>query len=190
MLDIKAEIKNIGCLFVGIAILIGALFILSLFIKVGVWFADTLFPLFIYASICLLILDIVLFLPLSLFKNTKLTAGKWIFFSSYLFGITLWIWCLILTYKAFGWVGILIGVILLGIGIVPVGFIGALFTGQILIVLYLILLILITYGARRIGSNILMKFTDHDSSGSGTTTRHYSNGDTIDVDYTSEDDKH
>ncbi|MCP4177206.1 MAG: hypothetical protein GY756_05510 [bacterium] len=189
MLNIKAEVKNIGCLFVGIAILIGALFIFSLFVKGGVWFADTLFPLFIYASIVLLILDIVLFLPLSLFKNTKLVAGKWIFFSSYLFGVTLWIWCLILTYKAFGWIGILIGVILLGIGIVPVGFVGALLTGHMLIVLYLIFFVVITYGARRVGSSILMKFADQDNSGSGTTGKHYSSGDTIDVDYTSEDEK-
>jgi hypothetical protein len=186
MLNIKAEIKNIGCLFVGIAIFIGALFILSLFIKGGVWFADTMFPLFIYASICLLILDIILFLPLSLFRKTELIAGKWIFFSSYLFGVTLWIWCLILTFKIFGWFGILLGVILLGIGIVPIGFIGALFTGHFSIVLCLILLIMITYGARRLGSSILIKLTGRNNRPDTHTS--YNDSDTIDVDYTSDDD--
>lgn len=97
--------------------------------------SDALYDFLIYAyflgNICYWIvfaIVIVIFAPLSLFRATRDVAGMGIYISSYLLGITVWIICANITFVTWGWVALLVGVLLLGIGVVPLAILAAFFS--------------------------------------------------------------
>ena len=78
-----------------------------------------------------------------------------IFLSSWFYGVVLWLGCLVVTFKLWGWLGIIIGLLLLGIGVVPIALIAAAFAKLWLIVALIILLSLIVWGTRFFGVHLL-----------------------------------
>lgn len=68
---------------------------------------------------------VVVLLPMALFRATRSAAGTGIFFSSYLFGLTTWFLGATVTFVTWGWVGLLIGLIIAGVGVVPIGILAA-----------------------------------------------------------------
>ena len=68
---------------------------------------------------------VVILLPLAIFHKTRSFAGTGIFFSSYIFGITTWFLGAAVTFVTWGWVGLLIGLMLGGIGVVPIAILAA-----------------------------------------------------------------
>jgi len=151
----QRSLNSIGCFIVAIAATVGALLILSLFIRGGVWFADKILPVLFIFSVAVFIFNIVVCIPLAFFKKTKEFSGKALFLSSYFYGVLLWLGCLVITFKLWGWFGIVLGLILLGVGIVPIAAIATVIAGLWSIVLHIIVLALIIWLARTAGIALL-----------------------------------
>ncbi|MHB1681097.1 MAG: hypothetical protein ACYCTB_11430 [bacterium] len=99
----------------------------------------------------LTVVDILILLPLSLFKKLRIYTGFIIYLSSFLFGFLAWLAGFIITYITWGIIGVIIGVLLLGVGVVPMAFLIVLFKGQWMQVLNLIILVVSAFVARIAG---------------------------------------
>ena len=78
-------------------------------------------------------LAIVIFilLPLAAWRRTRHLVGGLIIVASYLFGATTWFLGAGVTFISFGWIGLIIGLVILGFGVVPLGIIGAFFSLEV-----------------------------------------------------------
>jgi amino acid transporter len=158
----KDTLKSIGSFLLGICILVGVMFILMMFIKGGVWLSERVYPwLVILTTIALLVVILVL-LPLAIFRRTRAFAGGGIYLASYVFGLTLWAWSLLISYTIWGVTGIVIGLLLGGIGVVPIAILATLFHGMWSMVGQLLLVTAMTFGARFLGIWVVAKSEDHD----------------------------
>ncbi len=123
------------------------------------WIAVTtlnLYSLFLPWSQWALLIAVVLLLPLAIFKRTRGFAGTALFALSYLFGITTWLLGAAISFISYGWLGLIIGLVVLGVGVVPVGIVGAYFKlGQTEIALTLVAMTIITYGARLLAAKFV-----------------------------------
>ena len=150
-ISIWEKLKGLGWGILGIAIpLILALFTV-LFIYGGVQLSAKLYP--ILKVIFTVVFGIVLFvlIPLSIFRKTRGVSGIGILISSYIFGLTLWVWSFLLTYSLWGWLGLLIGLFVLGIGVMPIAILATLFKGMWSTFGQLISLVILTFGSRLFG---------------------------------------
>jgi hypothetical protein len=68
---------------------------------------------------------VLILLPLAVFKATRHAAGTGMYFSSYLFGLTTWFLGAAVTFVTWGWVGLIIGLVIAGVGVVPIGILAA-----------------------------------------------------------------
>lgn len=96
--------------------------------------------------ICILIL-----VPLTLFRRTRGLAGLGFYIGSFIFGISMWVWCAIIA-LVLGGIGYLIaGILLGGIGVVPIAFFALIFNGEWSVLLQLIVLVIVVFGFRILG---------------------------------------
>jgi len=65
-----------------------------------------------------LVLNVLLFLPFGLFKKAKAISAFGLFVSSYVYGLTLWFWALLITYLIWGTTAVFIGLFIVGVGVV------------------------------------------------------------------------
>jgi hypothetical protein len=87
-------------------------------------------------------LVVVVLLPLAAWRRTRMWAGLGLYLMSFLFGATTWFLGAAVTFAAFGWAGLIIGLVVLGFGVVPIGIAGAFFKSTVPSGLGVILLIL------------------------------------------------
>lgn len=139
-----------GCLW-GICALIAVIFLLVLVIQGGAWIAGKILPALPIFSGLVLAADIIIFLPLAIFRATRRLAGDGLFVSSYVFGVTLWIWAFLLAYTIWGALAVIIGLFLVGVGVVPIAMLATLLTGQWHNLGILISLLFLTFGIRWLG---------------------------------------
>lgn len=66
--------------------------------------------------------SIFVFAPLGIFRLTRSFAGGALVFASYVFGLILWVYGAIATFLYWGWLGLIIGLVIVGVGVVPMGF--------------------------------------------------------------------
>ena len=67
---------------------------------------------------------------------------------SYVLGLSLWVWSLLLTYSIWGGVAVFIGLFLFGVGIVPVAMLATLFHGMWSDLGQLVLGLVLVFGSR------------------------------------------
>ncbi len=144
-------LKNIGGFVVGIAGLLFLIFISALMINGAVWIGEHVLPWLINIAWIVFVINLFILLPLSFFRKTGIFGGIGMYFSSFVFGLTLWFLGLLLTYFTWGFFGIFIGLMLGGIGVVPVGMLAMLFEGEFGFLIAMILLTIITFGSRILG---------------------------------------
>lgn len=102
-----------------------SLFNISRVMEFAQWLVNwTAFASYIAFALC-----VVVFLPLGLLRRARGIAGHALFISSYLFGVTLWLVCVLATYATLGMIWMLVGVFLGGVGIVPLAFINFIVRG-------------------------------------------------------------
>jgi hypothetical protein len=65
--------------------------------------------------------SIFIFAPLGIFRATRSFAGGALIGASYIFGVSLWIYGAIATFGHWGWIGLIVGIVVLGVGVVPIG---------------------------------------------------------------------
>src|SRR5580765_7857213 len=108
----KDTIKLIGSFLLSICILVGAMFLVAMLVKGGVWLSERVYPWLVVLNAIALFVVILVLLPLAIFRRTRAFAGLGIYLASYVFGLTLWVWSLLISYSIWGVIGILVGLFL------------------------------------------------------------------------------
>ena len=151
------KLKNVGWVVAGLGLLVAIALLVILFIHGGAWVAEKIYPWLVgIFSLALSIFTFVL-LPLSIFRKTRAFAGNWMIIASWVFGVTLWVWGLILTYHLWGALAVYIGLFLFGVGIVPMAMLATMFKGMWSTFGELVFLIILTFGSRLAGGFVLTK---------------------------------
>src|SRR5438552_7763553 len=86
----------------GIAALLLMLLAIGALIEGGTWLGAQIYPWLLSIFSVTLAITILLLIPMSLFSGTRGYASIGLVLSSYLFGLTLWMWGLLLTYSLWG----------------------------------------------------------------------------------------
>lgn len=157
MLKMKENLKKIGWPILSVGIMIGLFLIAALFIAGGVWLSEKVYPWLETISFITLLIAIFVLLPSAFFSSTPRFAGNGMVISSYVFGVTLWVWSLLLTYVLWGGMALLIGLFMMGIGVVPIAMLATLFKGMWSTLGQLVLLLALTFGIRFWGYHLLGK---------------------------------
>lgn len=121
------------------------------------WFRET------FSNLFKIVNDItfgvfVLLVIVSVIPRAREFTGNWIVVCSYVFGVLLWLICLVVTYELWGFFGIFLGVIMLGFGIFVTAFIALLMHGEFLLAASILLSLCLIYGARVLGYWIISKY--------------------------------
>ena len=129
-----------------------------LLIKGGVWLSERITPWLFGVSWLTLFLAFLGFLPLCASKETRGVGGLGLFVASYIFGVTLWFWSLLLTYTLWGGIALIIGLLFAGVGVVPIALLATAFKGEWAIFGELLLLLVATFGTRGLGFYFLGRY--------------------------------
>ena len=103
------------------------------------------------------ICDLIILLPIYFIRRTKKFAATTIFYTSYLFGLQLWLSGLMLTLQLWGIVAVIIGLLLLGVGVIPMAIIATLFHGMWKELGELLISLLLVVGSRMLGLYMIGK---------------------------------
>jgi len=144
-------LKSISSFVMGIAIFLGIVFLTIFFIKGGVWLGVKVLPWLSVIMWLVLALDILIIVPLGIFKKTRGVSAIGLVVSSWVYGLTLWFWALLLTYSIWGAVAVFIGLFIVGVGVVPIAMLATAIEGQWSILGQLIFLLFLTFGSRALG---------------------------------------
>jgi len=154
MLD---KMKDAGATVGGLAILIGIALLNALFIHGGAWLGARIYPWLVAISVIALGGVIFVLLPLASFRKARGLSATGLMIASFVFGLTLWVWGLLLTYNLWGAIAVFIGLFLMGIGVVPIAMLATLFEGMWMTLGELILLTVLTFGTRATGAWVAVK---------------------------------
>lgn len=143
-------LKSIGSTLLGIAIFVGIIVATILFFTLGAKVAFTIAPFINWLAGILFIINLALLL-VALIPKARDIVGLIIYISSYVYGLSAWIYGLAVTLTLWGWLAVIIGVLLGGLGVVPIGILAAIFCGEWGIFWTLLLTVVLTYGSRTVG---------------------------------------
>lgn len=150
------SLKSIGWYIIGIGIFLGISFFAFLFIKGSVWLGEKVLPWLSFIMWPAIILDLLIFVPLGIiFEKTRGVSGVGLVVSSYIYGLILWFWSLLLAYLLWGFVAVFIGLFILGVGVVPVAIIATIFEGLWGTTGKLFLLLFMVFASRMLGSHFI-----------------------------------
>lgn len=124
------KIKGLGAFVLGIGVLLLIAILIGLFIHGGAWLGEKVYPWLVGISAIALAISFFVVLPLSFIRRTRGFAAAGLFIGSYVFGLTLWVWGLLLTYHLWGALAVFLGLFLLGVGVVPIAMLATLFKGM------------------------------------------------------------
>jgi len=145
-----------GCL-VAALVLVGIIMVALMFLHGGVWLGEKALPFFQWLARITFGVVVIILLPLAAHHKTQRFAASGLIQASSLFGLTLWVWGLLLTYNLWGGGAVLVGVCLLGVGVVPMAMVATAIAKMWPTFGQLILLSVLAFGTRRIGKKILLK---------------------------------
>jgi hypothetical protein len=111
-------------------------------------------------ALLVFIIDLIIVIPISFFRKAKRFSGITIFYSSYVFGLQLWLSGLMLTLQIWGIWAAIIGILLLGVGVVPIAMVATIFNGMWSEFIQLLSSIIIVFGSRILG-NYLVEKSNH-----------------------------
>tara|TARA_R110000868_G_scaffold411591_1_gene705728 strand:+ start:2771 stop:3241 length:471 start_codon:yes stop_codon:yes gene_type:complete len=147
----KGKIAEFSSMIFGIVIFLAIISMPILLILGSTWAAKNLLQPLIVLGWIVVAIDILILLPLSLFKGLRGFTGTAIFISSFLFGLVTWLLGFILTYAIWGLWAVIAGVLFFGGAVVPFALIATLFNGMWEPFFTVIILAALTFGARIIG---------------------------------------
>ncbi len=158
-MNVKETLGAIGGLALMLAIAAVGIAIITAFILGGVWVSKHLLPWLTVISFVVFAIVIFVLLPLAIPRATRGFSSISILIASYVFGATLWMFGLLLTYFTWGVVAVIIGLVFFGVGVVPIALLATLFKGMWGPFFTLVLLAIATYGCR-IGAMSLAESLD------------------------------
>ena len=153
-------LKSIGSILLGITIFIGIIIATVLFFAIGAQVAFTIAPFINWLAGILFIINLILLL-FALVPKARGVVGLIIYISSYVYGLSAWIFGLAVTLALWGWIAVIIGIFLGGVGVVPIGMLAAIFNGEWGIFWTLIITVVLTYGSRMIGYALANSTDNH-----------------------------
>jgi len=104
-------LKTIGSLAFGVVAFVALIVVIFLLVQGGAWLADKAYPILIILVVIALVITVFIPLPLAIFHKTRGFAGVGIYITSYVYGLTVWVWSLLITYAIWGGVGVAIGIL-------------------------------------------------------------------------------
>lgn len=144
-------LKSIGSTLLGIVIFVGIIVATVLLFTLGAKVAFTIQPFINWLAGILFLVNLVALL-IAISPKTRGVSGLIIYISSYVYGLGTWIFGLAVTLALWGWIAVIIGVLMGGVGVVPIGMLAAIFNGEWGIFWTLFVSLVLTYGARLIGT--------------------------------------
>jgi len=159
----KDALKTIGIVLVGFAVMLGGVLAVTLMLRGGVWLSERIYPWLVLSSVIALIISALVLLPMAAFKKTRGYAGIGFFIVSYVFGITTWVWSLLLTYVIWGLSALVIGLFIYGVGVFPIALLATAFNGKWSIFCQLSFGLIATYITRFVGNYLALKSDEHDA---------------------------
>lgn len=145
-----------GCLVV-VLVLAGIVMLALMFLQGGVWLGEKAMPILEWAARITCGVVVVALLPMAAFRQTQRHAAVGLMYAASIFGATLWVWSLLLTYNLWGGGAVLLGVCLFGVGVVPMAMVATLFEKLWPTFTQLLLLALLTYRTRHFGKQLALK---------------------------------
>jgi hypothetical protein len=145
-----------GCL-LALTIIAGIIMVALMFLQGGVWLGEKALPYFVLLARITLGVVLIILLPMSAFRQTQRFAARGLMSAASIFGITLWVWGLVLTYTLWGGGAVLVGLFLLGVGVVPMAMLATAFAAMWSTFGQLFLLAVLIYATRRYSMMIFLK---------------------------------
>lgn len=147
--------KSIGSFLFGLCVFFGLMFLLYFVFAGGVWLGVVVYPIVATISGVTFLVSLLFILPLGLFSKTKNFSGNALMLASLIIGFSTWIWSFLLTYSAWGFIGLFIGLVFMGIGVVPVAMLASLLNAEWSILAQLVLSVVVIYGFRILGIRLI-----------------------------------
>lgn len=149
--------KNVGYVILGLAFL-GLLLLLAMgFIYGAVWVSAKLYPIAAGLSVIGLVILVLTLLPSTIFRGSRRFCGNGIVLVSYIWGISLWMYSILVLYQLLGPLGMFLGFAFLGFGSVPLACVALLFHGEWGTIGELILSVLLIFLIRILGYWVISK---------------------------------
>jgi len=147
-MNIKEFLESMGGLLIGGVILLVVVALGAVFIFGAAWASTKLLPWFSILTWISFGLVVFIILPLAIPRATRGFSSISLIIASYVFGATLWMKGLLLTYFIWGLGAVFIGLFLAGVGVVPIAIIATLIKGMWRQLIELVLLTIMTFGCR------------------------------------------
>lgn len=157
METLKNGLIGAGGLLLWLAIAAALIFGFYVFVEGAVWVSVKVLPILQQVNLWAFFVCIVVLGPLSLFRKTRTSSATGYYIASYLFGVSVWMYGLVVTYAIWGGFGLFIGLIMAGVGVVPLGIVAAMLHGEWQAVGSLILGLVFTVGTRALAAYLLTK---------------------------------
>lgn len=148
------KLKALGGTAFGLMCFLAILSIPVVFLFGSVWAAKHLLHPLIGIGWLLVAIDILILLPLSIFRSLRGFTGAVIFISSFVFGTVTWLLGFILTYALWGVWAVVIGILLFGGAVVPFAMLATVVEGMWEPFFTLLVLLIVTFGSRVVGVSI------------------------------------
>ena len=126
----------------------GGIALLLLFFQGVGWIRDNVYPWSTLAAGIAALAVVPISILLAIFRKSRGIGAIGLLISSYVIGLGLWIWSLIVVYEFAGVFWLIVGVVIGGIGVVPVAFIAALFFREWSIAGQILIAAIFVYGVR------------------------------------------
>lgn len=150
-------LKAIGFAALGL-LMIATLIVIAAFVFEGyIWASGKIYPWLVLLNGVALAATVFVLLPNAIFSSTPRFAGSGLLIASYIFGATLWVWSLLVTYTLWGGLGLFIGLMMAGVGVVPMAALATLFNGLWSTLGELIVGVVLTFGSRLGGAYLLVR---------------------------------
>lgn len=125
-MNVKETFGAIGGLVLMLVIFAAGIAMVTAIILGGVWVSKHLLPWLTVISVVVFAIVIFVLLPLAIPRATRGFSSISIFIASYVFGATLWMFGLLLTYLTWGVGAVIFGLFFFGVGVVPIAMLATL----------------------------------------------------------------
>jgi hypothetical protein len=147
-MSLKDTLAGIGSLLLFAAIGAAGFALLSVFYYGAAWASAQVLPFLSALARTSFALVLFVLIPLAIPRATRTFAAFGMLIASYVFGLTTWMTGLLLTLTLWGFLGVVIGLLLGGVGVVPLAGLATLFNGMWEEFFSVVILVMVTFGTR------------------------------------------
>ena len=122
--------KGLGVFVIGLIAFVLVVVVAALFLYGAVWVADWLKTLFWVLAKLALFVQILVLLPMSVFRRTRGVSIVGMSIASVVYLILVFVASTVLAFQNFGIMGVVLGLMGAGVGVIPVGIVSALINGM------------------------------------------------------------